>query len=316
MKYIFECLYSVSIIYTNDSNIGGVINQSTGAYDGLIGYVQRHDANIFLQFVRSDSTPFEPGVCITFSELNDQPRIYYMKSGWTMVQFLDMLYLLQNFDAQTWFYLAIALAISIVTLVMIAFVLREKEVHVRDGITISIHCLWNYFKLFVNKSHTAIPNTKTAIILWACIALSIFYAISLVLMRTFISDKMFGFPFRVTEKRSIESVDDLLYDPAFDTTNAVIFRDMNMLSVLKYARRGTSERFLLEQILERKKSIIQFDKRDPLGHMLAIPSIMYRENMAIIENSQIVNMILPVLHNIQPHTVDNIVARSVGQIVL
>ena len=71
----------------------GVINSTTGEYDGMIGCVQRDEVDCMTQFVRSDSTPFEPGFFLTFSSFYDEPRIHSMKPQRIAPKTLDILYL-------------------------------------------------------------------------------------------------------------------------------------------------------------------------------------------------------------------------------
>lgn len=81
------------------AKIGEVINDETCEYDGFIGAVQRNETNSFLQFVRPDSTPCEPGYFITFSELDDSPKIYSVRPASKEIGVHDILYLWTNFDA-------------------------------------------------------------------------------------------------------------------------------------------------------------------------------------------------------------------------
>ena len=59
--------------------IGEVVNETSCEYDGFIGMVQKNEVDIFTQFVRPDSTPCEPGIFMTFFEIDDSPRIYSLR---------------------------------------------------------------------------------------------------------------------------------------------------------------------------------------------------------------------------------------------
>ena len=113
---------SVTVI-KSELKIGEVINDTTCEYDGMIGNVQRNEADTFIQFVRPDSTPCEPGVLLTFSELDDSPRIYSVRQTSNKYDVRDILYLWTNFDDDVWFYFLYGLVISSVVFAFIPIVM-------------------------------------------------------------------------------------------------------------------------------------------------------------------------------------------------
>ena len=86
---IINLLISATIEYSS-SKIGE-IDPSTDDYDGMIGFIQRNETNSMLQFVRTDSTPNEPGHFITFYGFYDAPKIYSYQTNRESFQITDIL---------------------------------------------------------------------------------------------------------------------------------------------------------------------------------------------------------------------------------
>lgn len=144
--------------------------------------------------------------------------------------------------------------------------------------------IWNHLQLLVDLAATTILPFKSAIILWTCICVSMLYAIHLVLMCSLSTDLTVPITLR-----SIDSLKDLLYDPEFNHIQPVIFRQMNMYSVLKNSREGTDAHVLYEKIVfNSSSSTITVDinnKEQAIGTIFGILDEAVAQKIAIIENS-------------------------------
>ena len=118
--------------------------------------------------------------------------------------------------------------------------------------------------------------------------IAMYYAIHVVLMGTLSTDLTVPVP-----SRCIESLSDLLYDPEFNHTEPVIFRQMNMYSVLKHSRKGTIERDLFEKIIANETSRVKGINIDKPEVSVAVITAILEEavqgHIAIIENSQVLD---------------------------
>ena len=259
-------------------------------FDGFIGVIQRNESDIFVQFVRPDSTPFEPGHFLTFAEIDDSPRIYSIRRESKEIIVIDIMYLWTNFGVETWFYLLISLILCSFVFILISVIKENYPISslIRSAAKLLLNSFWNYFTLFVDMAATKVLPSKSAIVLWTSVVIAIFYAIHIVLMGTLSTD--LTVPVTLP---SIESLSDLLYDPEFNSTQPVIFRQMNMYSVLKHSRVGTDERALFEKIASNEN--VSVKEIGMTNHELGFSTVMdlieqtVRGKVAIIENSNFIN---------------------------
>lgn len=263
----------------------------------MIGSVQRNEADTFTQFVRPDSTPCEPGVFLTFSELDDSPRIYSVRQTTNKTEVRDILYLWTNFDDDVWFYFLDGLIICSVVFAFIPIVMQRRarmkwklKAQIKSMVGIFIGSMWNYFMLSVDMAATMIMPYKSAMILWTTIVIIFFYAFHMVLMGTLSTDLTVP-----VTLRTIESLKDLLYDPEFNDTQPIIFKQMNMYSVLKNSRNGTDAKVLFEKIRQNESSVVTVDAKNMQGSIATILGLIEKAvdgEVALIENSQIVDLAL------------------------
>lgn len=243
--------YSYSLMACGKEGLGGIINESTESYNGMIGCVQRGEA-IITQFVRPDSVPFEPGIFVAYSTYAETPKIYSMKPERIPSNTLDILYLWTNLDSQSWLYFIYTLTLTTILMIFINQIFLPTKNSVL--LYISVHWLWKYFQFSVR-----IFNWKTLMfsqfLLITSTVISIFYGYHLIFMNTLSSDLTVS-----VVPRSIESLRDLLYDPQFQNVTPVIFGALNMPNLLKNSRIGTDEHVLYQKIFsDKKNSIIDID---------------------------------------------------------
>ena len=211
----------------------------------------RNEVDTFSQFVRPDSTPFEPGYFLTFAELDDSPRVFSMKQEPKVSDLRDILYLWTNFTRDTWIYLVIALILAAILFQYIVYALSRSH-PVQDVVKGFAHSFWDYFQLFVDLAPTSVLDFGSAVVLWTSICVSMLYAIHMILMGTLSTDLTVAIV-----PRSIESLQELLYDPLFKEIKPVIFRQMNMYNTLSHSRKGTDERVLFERLLATENDSIK-----------------------------------------------------------
>lgn len=92
-------------------------------------------------------------------------------------------------------------------------------------------------------------------------------------------------------ERSIETLNDLLCDSEFDDIESVISNQLNMYSMLKNSRNGTSQYVLYERIKSN-------ESLHTVGSYMARPSgeifskLLASESIAVIENSHLISFYL------------------------
>ena len=263
--------------------IGELVNGPTN-YDGLIGMVQRNEIDTFIPGVRPDSVPYEPGTFLTFSEFDDSPRIYSLRTEPDEKIVLDILYLWTNFDIDIWQFFLFILILCVIMFEIIAIVLIRK-VSIRKIRKRFLNSVWSHFMLFVDLAPNQILPFPSATVLWTIICLAMFYAVHMVLMGTLSTDLTVPIV-----APSIESLRDLLYEPKFRKFQPVIFRQLNMYSVLKNSRPKTDERVLFERIMAHPNESIRDIDTDHMERVapvvLGVIDSIVHEKIVIIENSQ------------------------------
>lgn len=251
----------------------------------MIGLIQRNEAHLMSQFIRPDSTPFEPGILLTFSSMDDSPRIYSMKPHPIDDKMVDIVYLLNNFNITIWCFLFTGLIISSIVFIFISYSFRSMSPN--DIADQFFKSFWHYFTLSVDAAPSTISSYKSDIILWTSIVLSVFYDIHLILMGTLSPDLTCP-----VMTRMIDTLDDLLYDTEFNSTVPIIFRQFNMFSVLKNSRNGTGERELFNKIMANTStSVIELDldnSEDTGSIVLDLLKKVGNQQIAIIENSEVI----------------------------
>lgn len=239
--------HSVTFKVCGDEGNGKVIDPVTGKYDGKIGCVQRGETDSSNILIRTDSTPFEPGYFVTFTGMSDTPRIYGKASVRISSETHDILYLWTNFETVFWLYFFIALNICTAIFLMREHVASKSSLILFKRLGKNyLKWNWRYFLLFWDADGYPFPTNSPAIILFFSIVLAMFYGIQMVLMNTLSSDLVVS-----TSTREIESLRDLLYDPAFQTVTPFISDYYNMYNVLHSSRPNTDESMLFKVLTER-----------------------------------------------------------------
>ena len=225
---------------------------------------------------------------MTFTELDDSPRVFSMKPGSNYSEVLDILYLWANFSQDSWIYLVIALILAAILFQFIVYALSRSH-SVQDIVNGFFHSFWDFFQLFVDLAPSSVFDFGSAVVLWTSICVSMLYAIHMILMSTLSTDLTVAIV-----PPSIDSLQELLYDPQFKEIKPVILRQMNMYSTLSHSRNGTDERVLFERLVATENvSIKAVDKDDPRGSLQTVLGILKEASkgqIAIIENSEFVNM--------------------------
>lgn len=209
----------------------------------MIGFVQRNETNTFMQMVRTDSTPNEPGIFVPIPGMYDAPKMYSQKPKMEKFMFSDVLYLWTNFTIETWFYFLILSMISSLLFLFFRMLLREKVDKVSKIITSCFEYYWNYFMLFVDLAPTTIDIYQSSKVLWTFITLAIFYGIHTILMGTFSTDFVV-----LTTNQSIETLYDFLNEEQFHNITPIIIRNLNMYNVLRNSLPGTNEGKLFQML--------------------------------------------------------------------
>lgn len=92
-----------------------------------------------------NSTLFEPGILLTYSSVDDSPKIYSMRLDAVELITEDILYLKTNHDGETWFYIVISLALCIVIFlyIMVTHIKynRMKYIRIKRRHGITSHAL-------------------------------------------------------------------------------------------------------------------------------------------------------------------------------
>lgn len=213
----------------------------TGFYDGMIGFVQRNETNTFMQLVRTDSTPNEPGIFVPFPGMYDSPKMYSQKPKVEKFIFSDVLYLWTNFTIETWYYFFILFLISSLLFLFFKMLLGEKIENVSEVFTSYFNYYWKYFMLLVDLPPTTIDTYQSSKILWTFITLAIFYGIHIILMGTFSTDFVV-----LKTNQSIETLYDFLNKEQFHNITPIIIRNLNMYSILRNSIPGTNEEKLFQ----------------------------------------------------------------------
>lgn len=292
--FLILILHSYSLVQCGKEGNGVVIDQSTETYDGMIGCVQRGESTTMLQFVRPDSTPFEPGIFVTSTMFADAPRIYSMRPQRLSSETVDILYLWTNFSLEIWMYL-----ISILTLTTILFLLLNHtfiptESPIRYVMYQSFYWPWKYFQISVRIFDFMHDTSVLSLsVLMTSIAMAPYYGYHLILMNTLSSDLTVP-----VATRSIESLHDLLYKPQFQNVTPVIVRTLNMLNLLSNARNGTDEYVLYKRIIaDSNNTIVDFDYSniDPgyiIGKLMKLIRDVANGLSVIIENSYYISIVI------------------------
>ena len=273
--------------------VGRVIDDSVGTYDGMIGCVQRGESTTMLQFVRPDSTPFEPGIFVAFTYFADAPRIYSMRPQRLSSKTVDILYLWTNFSLQSWMYLISILTLTTILFILLNHTFMPTENPIRYVLHQSFYWLWKYFQLTLKLFDVMHTSALSLAVLMTSIAISILYAYHMVLMNTLSSDLTVP-----VVTRSIESLHDLLYEPQFQNVTPVILRALNMLNLLSNARNGTDEYFLYERILaDPDNTIIDIDLSNPdvgsvIGKLMELVRDAANGQAVIVENSHYISLVI------------------------
>lgn len=285
--FIFIHIYTTFPLYSTSfmeagQKIREIMNGTECDYDGMIGYVQRNQSDSMLQFVRTDSTPCEPGHFLHFSNMEDSPKIYSLKNQANFTQLIDILYLWTNFNSSIWIYILISATIC--AIILVSIVKLFTDISIRKIVNWYIGIFWNYLMLFLDIAPTKISGYQSSIVLWTTICIGTFYAIHIILMSTLSTD--LTVPLNV---RSIETLFDLLYDPEFNQTQPVILRQLNMYSVLKHSRPGTDERVLFDKIMANGSAGIKEVSLNDLQTALTMVNDLIGDSVdgkiAIVENS-------------------------------
>ena len=285
--------HSYSLVQCGKEGVGGVIDDSVGTYDGMIGCVQRGESESMLQFVRPDSTPFEPGIFVTFTDFADAPRIYSMRSQRLSSMTVDILYLWTNFSLQTWMYLISTLTLTTILFILLNHTFIPTENPIRYVLYQSSYWLWKYFRLTLKLFDVMHTSALPPAVLMTSIAISILYGYHMILMNTLSSDLTVP-----VATRSIESLHDLLYEPKFQNVTPVIVRALNMLNLLSNARNGTDEYVLYRRILaDPNNTIIDIDLSNPdVGYVIEKVMQLVRDaangRAVIIENSYYISLLI------------------------
>ena len=241
----------------------------------------------FIQAVRPDSTPCEPGIFSPISDMDDSPRVFSSKRESDKIDVQDVLDTLQNFNSETWFFLLFCSLLCSALFRYIDRALSRPRLSPHDVVEGFVTSFWNYFQLFVDVAPSTVSTFMSASVLWTSICVAMFYGSHLVLMSTLSTDLMVPFI-----PRSIESLSDLLYDPEFHETKPVISRQMNMLSVLKQSPPGTDARVLLDRIMQDERTSIRTVDMKNGGSVIQQLGNGFEEavqgRIAIIENSGII----------------------------
>ena len=239
----------------------------------------------FTQLVRPDSTPNEPGIFLTFSGLDDSPRIYSLRSEREHFLVLDILYLWTNFGIDVWLYFVMALTICSILFLMITSLLSATSIN--ELVNGFLQSFWNYFMLSVDMAPTTVSPFLSATILWTCVVFTMFYALHMVLMGTLSTDLT-----APITKRSIETLSDLLYDTEFNETQPVIFRQMNMFSVLRNSRLGTQEHALFQKVMANETYNVKVMNMGRQEEAMELGRSMIEDvisgTIAIVENSNFI----------------------------
>ena len=166
----------------------------------------------------------------------------------------------------------------------------KLKAKIKSMVGMFIDSMWNYFMLSVDMAASMILPYKSAVILWTSIVITFFYALHMVLMGTLSTDLTVPVTFQ-----TIEYLKDLLYDPEFNDTQPIIFKQMNMYSLLKNSRNGTDANVLFEKIRRNESSVVTVDVKDIQGGMATVFGLIEKAvdgEVAVIENSQMVDLAL------------------------
>ena len=281
------------MVQCGKEGVGRVIDDSVGTYDGMIGCVQRGESTTMQQFVRPDSTPFEPGIFVTSSYFADTPRIYSMRPKRPSSKTVDILYLWTNFSLQTWMYLISILTLTTILFILLNHTFMPTENPIRYVLYQSSYWLWKYFLLTLKRFDVMHTSALSLAVLMTSIAISILYAYHMVLMNTLSSDLTVP-----VATQSIDSLHDLLYEPQFQNVTPVILRALNMLNLLINARKGTDEYFLYQRILaDPNNTIIDVDLSNiDAGYVMGKVMQLVRDAAnglsVFIENSYYISLVI------------------------
>ena len=209
----------------------------------MIGCVERNETHTMAQFVRPDSTPNEPGYFITFSGFFDAPKIFSYKSHRESFVLEDILYFLNSYNSDIWFYLFYCLILCTIIFCTISKILYTENRSFYSNIRKICEYLWGYFMLGIDLAPTSIGEGISTAVLWTSIVIAFFYAFHIILLSTVSTDFMI-----LAIKPTIETLHDLLYDSSFNVTPMII-RNLNMYSVLNHSMIGTDENILFNRLL-------------------------------------------------------------------
>ena len=259
---------------------GQVINNLSGLYDGMIGCVQRNEIDTFLMFVRPDSTPYEPGIFVTYSAIDDKPRIYSQASSKISYDRAEIFNFVTNFNPDIWKYYFVVLELSILFFALFTYVLiRFKKRRLWNFILKSnVKWIWNYFLVLIGAENLSNHRFISNSVLYTTIVVAIFYSIHLVLLNTLSSDLTVS-----SSTREIETLTDLLYDSYFKDMKPTVLSAFNMINVLKNSELGTDL-----NVLDGKMDILHIDATNLVvifPKVLEMLSNISHGSIALIENS-------------------------------
>lgn len=231
---------------------GRLIDENNGTYDGMIGCVQRNETSCMMQFVRYDSTPFEPGTFVPFPAFADVPKIYTERPKRIDPTTADILILWTNFDTESWEYLLILFVLSFFIWIFMNRIM-ESECNASKF-------LWICFGLKVQQFNLSISKVSSCTILVSSISLSILYGYHYVLFNTLSSDLTV-----TTAPQSIDSLYDLLYDSRYGNVTPRISTMFNMYNTLSRSRNGTDEHVLFMRIMRNENESVTVVDTTNLG---------------------------------------------------
>lgn len=276
----------------------------------MIGFVQRNETNAMAQFVRADSTPNEPGYFITFSGFFDAPKILSYKSNRESFVLEDILYFLNSYNSDIWFYLFYCLILCTIIFCTIGKVINAETRSFYSKIRKVCEFFWDYFMLGIDLAPTSIGEGISNTVLWTSIVIAFFYAFHIILLSTLSTDLMI-----LTIKPTIETLHDLLYDSSFNVTPMII-RNLNMYSVLSQASNGTDENILFSRLLNNDTGqIVVCDPNfENISLLMNVLKYIFDQvkigYVALIENSHYFMLSSHMLCYIYPHVMDGIQLSS------
>lgn len=277
-----------------------------GTYDGAIGQIQSNELNTFQFFFPYDSVPYEPGIFVQSPVAAFTPHIYSGKINGSQQFGLQVQYLIHNFSFTIWLYWIISLTICSITIIAIIFFKSEmQELKIRKILKRFAYSYWNYIMLAFDMAPSVVSNKLSCSIIWTCIVLAIYYGIHMVFMSTFSADLSAKSP-----DFWIDSLDDLLFDPSFQSIRPTIFRMMNTYRALSQSIPGSKERI----VLDRAKKLGGLEVVDIKDHQQIffkargyLAGLQKREIAIIEDNFMVDNMVAKAACFMLPELVDGMV---------